>query len=629
MRIAITVLLAVAVIAVQAFYGGLMRSVFGVPAYFLLVLAGFLTLAAAFWKRAIPPRAGTVFCGLLAGAYVIFRSFESPGPELAQFYSWLALGTLAAFLITSVVVTTPAARYTLLVVLLMAALAHVGVAAFQFSEGNWFWPLPWFSEQMRQWYGGNADTSHGWSRGSGFFLNANHLAWFLNVCAFLGLAVACLGRLPLWAKIVIGYATACCITGTVLTLSRGGMVGLLSGLTVFFVLSMVVLGVGARDRRAVVFLILLLAAASAVAGGFFLFSQSPRVQTRLEAISGDVYRLSLWPAAIRQFQIEPWTGTGAGSFTRLSRMLRDYNSDRDDTFAHNDWAQLAADYGLVGLVLVALFFVVALAGGLKDFTVALRERMAISSRPQSNSAAFSMGAFSAAVACGAHAFFDFNMQLPANAVLAGIVFGLLANPGASEPHHRKGWGRISRVGTALAAVICAAVLANELRTSARSEWLALRTENALLTRDYADAIRDGRAALALSPDHARLQRLVGESLLRSAPDSETSTRDYVAAVFHLRRSVEIDPGERWSWLILALASTAAGQPENAEREHLEAIRLDPGAPAPREYYALFLENEGRTADAIRAYEAAVHLRGATFAHQRLRALRELQRNPAR
>ncbi|MDX2080689.1 MAG: O-antigen ligase family protein [Terrimicrobiaceae bacterium] len=626
MRIAITVLLALAVIAAQAFYGGLIRSVFSVPAYSLLVLAGVLSAAAVFWRRAIPPRPAVVAAALAAGAYVVLRSMSSPGEELSQFYTWLALATLTAFLVTSVVTTTPSARYTLLGILLAAALVHVGIAAIQFSGEKGFWPLPWFSEQIRQWYGERLARG---GRGSGLFLNGNHLAWFLNVVAFLGLAVTCLGRLPLWAKILIGYATACCITGTVLTLSRGGMVGLLSGLTVFLVLSLAVLGIGARDRRAAVLLILLLAAATAVGGGFFLFSQSPRVQARLEGISRDIYRTSLWPAAVRQFQIEPWTGTGAGSFTRLSRMLRDYKSDADDTFAHNDWAQLAADYGAIGLLLVALVFALALSGGLTDFLTALRERMAISSRPQSNSAAFAMGAIAAGTACGAHSFFDFNMQIPANAILAGIVFGLLANPGAAQQPARKGWGRATRIGTALAATLAASWLAVELRASARPEWHALRAENALLQKDFTTAAAAARHGLESSPDHARLRRILGESLLRQAPESETTTRDQIAAVFNLRRSVELDPDERWSRLMLAIAYATTGQPIDAEREHLEAVRLDPGAPAPREYYALFLENSGRTADAIRAYETCLLIRGTTFAHQRLRALRESLKKPAR
>lgn len=614
-RILVAALLALAIILAQLFYGGLMRTVFSVPSYGLIAISGVLGIAALFWRRAVPPRAGPLVVTLVAAGYLLWRALHSPGQDLSLFYTFLITACAAVYCLFACVLTTPSSRYVFVSVLLAAAVGQMIVAAIQFTAPGYYWPLPWFSEQIRTWY---VKPGAVYLRGHGIFLNGNHLAWFLNIAAFFALGVACLGRCKVWVKVVFAYLAALCVAGTVLTLSRGGMIGLCTGLAVFLILSAFALGIGARDRRVAILLVTLAAVATGIGGGYFLFSGSATVQARMSKILEDSYRTALWPAALRQAQIEPLTGTGAGSFTQLSRRLRDYNSDSDDTFAHNDWAQTMSDFGFIGLMAVAAILLANWRSGFAGFVNALRQRMAVSSRPQSNSAAFTMGALSALAACAAHSFFDFNMQIPANALLAAACAGILANSGVSSGSRR---GGASRWLCGLAACAAGVFLGLLLEKSARAEWQALQAENALILGDPSAAARAAESGLENAPDHSRLRRLVGEALLQSAPTSGDPRGTFVRSAYYLRRSTERDTEERWNQLMLAISLTSLRKFEAARAAHIEAIRLDPGNPAVHEYYALFLEGVGRRPEAMRAYEVSLALPGASFAGPRLRALR--------
>lgn len=623
MRVIVAVLLALAIIAAQFIYGGLMRTAFGLPCYALVAVAGILGATAVFWRRAVPPSPGALIATLIAGGFFLWRSLHTSVQDLSLFYTCLVAACVVVYCLCACVVTSPASRYTFVSLLLLAALGQVVVAAIQFSEPGYFWPLPWFSEQIRSWYCKPEAT---YARGHGIYLNANHLAWFLNGMTFLALGMACLGRSKVWMKIVLAYVAAVCVAGTVLTLSRGGMVGLGAGLVVFLFLSLVALGIGARDRRLVILLVTLAILTAGLGGGYYLFSQSMTAQARMTKIMEDTYRTNLWPAALRQAQLEPLTGTGAGTFTRLSRQLRDYSSDSDDTFAHNDWAQTMADFGYIGLVLIAAALLFNWLAGYHGFVDALRQRMSVASRPQSNSAAFGIGALSALAAFAAHSFFDFNMQIPANALLAAACAGILANSGVA-PWGHTGKRRIARWLAGTASCACGILLSVLLFHHWEAEWCCLQGENALIQKDVLKAEELANRGLGVDPRQASLRRLLGEVLIQEAPSSKNPRENFVLSTYHLRRSTEFDPGERWNHLMLAISLTSLRQKQAAETEHIEAIRLDPGNPAVHEYYALFLEGAGKTDEAIRAYEVSLAVPGTKFSAQRLQALRQRAKLP--
>src|SRR5437588_6091574 len=137
----------------------------------------------------------------------------------------------------------------------------------------------------------------------------------------------------------------------------------------------------------------------------------------------------MWHAALEQWKLRPFFGTGSGTFLFYGRMFRTDRMQQDPTYVHNDYLHLLAEYGAVGMLLFLLFLGAHLRYGWKNFRRLGPRRAALSSRLLSNSLALNLGALSAVAAYIVHSVVDFNLHIPANALLLAFVFGILANAG--------------------------------------------------------------------------------------------------------------------------------------------------------------------------------------------------------
>ena len=144
-------------------------------------------------------------------------------------------------------------------------------------------------------------------------------------------------------------------------------------------------------------------------------------------------RLLLWSSALDQFHLSPVIGTGGFSFLYYGRLFRHPSVQNDPIHVHNDYLQLLADYGIVGAVLFLVLLAAHLAAGGKLFRRLVR-RTAAYGESRSNSLALCIGALSVVAAYIVHSVVDFNMQMPANALLIGVVFAILAS---STPSSRE------------------------------------------------------------------------------------------------------------------------------------------------------------------------------------------------
>src|SRR5262245_35968156 len=73
-------------------------------------------------------------------------------------------------------------------------------------------------------------------RGSGTYINPNHLAGLLEMLAPLGLAFTLTGRVGHLLRVFLGYSTIVLLAGLGVTVSRGGWVAIGVALSVFFIL---------------------------------------------------------------------------------------------------------------------------------------------------------------------------------------------------------------------------------------------------------------------------------------------------------------------------------------------------------------------------------------------------------
>src|SRR5205814_187984 len=122
------------------------------------------------------------------------------------------------------------------------------------------------------------------------------------------------------------------------------------GLLVFGLLSLVSIGRLAPGRVLVLTIAGLLLIGGAAWGVRQVMSKSFLVSSRAEkTLTVDVSRMQMWQAAWKQFRLQPAVGTGSGTYLYYGRQFRHPGLQTDPTHAHNDYLELLAEYGIVGI----------------------------------------------------------------------------------------------------------------------------------------------------------------------------------------------------------------------------------------------------------------------------------------
>ena len=288
-------------------------------------------------------------------------------------------------------------------------------------------------------------------RGSGTYVCPDHLAGFLEVLLPLGLAYTVTGRIKPLMRVLLGYAVLVVLGGVAVTLSRGGWIS--TSLALAGLLGILVLRRGYRIPA-----LLALAALAVVA--LVVVPKSFAVQVRLRRLAkeggaiDDSMRFALWRPAYRMWQDHPWWGVGPGHFDARFRSYRPEGVQQRPERVHNDYLNTLADWGITGTALVASAWL-ALGLGVASTWRSMRHSVGdLGGRSGSNKFAFVVGASMGLLAILVHSWVDFNMHIPANALLVVTIMALLSS------HLRFATERWwLRVGPALQILLSAVLLA--------------------------------------------------------------------------------------------------------------------------------------------------------------------------
>jgi hypothetical protein len=291
----------------------------------------------------------------------------------------------------------------------------------------------------------------------GPFVNKNHFAGYVELCACLALGLAAgladearsrsdwMGWLdsPRAGWVVAAYGAAAALALAVpVSLSRGGAASLALGLMAFALIRLTT----SSERGSSVRAAALIAAAlvTLVVSTAVLVPDSAR-RRMLSMATGDPYRLSVWQSSFQLFARSPMVGVGLGAFEdALPRFKAGMGYVRIE-HAENDYVEMLADSGAAGLGLTLLAAAGVFVTGWRGVS-AENHRLARGIRS---------GALAGLCAMAAHSFVDFNLRIPSNALLAGLLLAL-AIPGAKDIEKRGVVGRLAAVllpGAALAAVL--------------------------------------------------------------------------------------------------------------------------------------------------------------------------------
>jgi O-antigen ligase len=362
----------------------------------------------------------------------------------------------------------------------------------------------------------------------GSYVNHNHFAGLLEMgivlaaSMALGLARSRGGATPG----VVGFAGLALglVAVHLASRSRGGLISLVAGLIVAGSLWAWV----AIHRSGVRLRLAPFALGVVVALGFGVAVVPDATRAHLATIlrgrtdaSGD-YRLDMARDTLRLAAAHPVLGAGLGAYADAIPAFKSAHGEVRTTHAEDDVLEFVAETGLAGLALAAWLAVLAARG--------LVDRLRHGRDPYRKSLA--VGAAGAVAALAVHSLFDFNLRLPANALVFASLLGLAASPR----------DEVRRVGTRAVPVVAAALLVG---LAAVAGWRAA-----------------GAAALdrALGDGDPQMRVAALDGVLRRHP--------YLAEGFRARALA-------WRDLALGRREFAFSRLERAERDGSAAVRLRP------------------------------------------------------
>lgn len=133
-----------------------------------------------------------------------------------------------------------------------------------------------------------------------------------------------------------------------------------------------------------------------------------------QEFSGDESRVSMWPGEVKLIAEHPIVGTGLGTFPVAYTQVQTTFLTKFVNHAHNDYLEIASDLGIPAALLLFGAIILVLARCIRNF---LRGE-------GKYGPAISLACVGSIVAILLHSFTDFNLHIPANALLFAVILGL-------------------------------------------------------------------------------------------------------------------------------------------------------------------------------------------------------------
>jgi hypothetical protein len=270
---------------------------------------------------------------------------------------------------------------------------------------------------------------------TGTYINRNHFAGFLEMVIPFGVALVLYENAKLPRKVVPGrnvntrikrmlgekklsriglwvFAAMVMVAGLFFSLSRMGIISAVASLAVMAAFAgfqrKAGLWVAAGIMTCGIILVLWMGAGPAL-GRFGTISE--------EYARVDESRWSLWKDTARLIGGHPLLGSGLGTFPVAFTRVQSTFLGQFVNHAHNDYLELASD---LGIPMAAVFF---------GSTAALLARVArkAASSEVSFERAMALGCLGSIAAILLHSLTDFNLYIPANALVFSLILGLAAS----------------------------------------------------------------------------------------------------------------------------------------------------------------------------------------------------------
>ncbi|MBZ5647576.1 MAG: O-antigen ligase family protein [Acidobacteriia bacterium] len=251
----------------------------------------------------------------------------------------------------------------------------------------------------------------GWTYGP--YVDHSHYAGLMEMLLPLPLVMAVLGVQRGNKRVLLWLFTGTMMASIFLSQSRGGVLAMLIELA--FLAAVAVPRSSARRHHRTGF------AAVAAAIVFLAFVAWLGGDALLERFSVPRQQDLVGPGrplilkdSVRLIAHKPVTGWGLGTYPLVFPQVRSFYTSLFINHAHNDYAELVAETGIVGAVVIAWFLFALYRAGLSK----------VRNRQSRTIDAVTLYSLTSCTAIVAHSFWDFNLQIPANAALFFALCGL-------------------------------------------------------------------------------------------------------------------------------------------------------------------------------------------------------------
>jgi len=521
----------------------------GVP---LLLMA--VAVAFGAWRRDASVKIGWV-TGLIAVTVVYYavRMFYSPIADFARSDALLLTGVVLAFW-WSLSNGVKNSFVVWLGALWVIAIANVAVAMVQAYQDVNFYPI----------YGERATLDFP----SGLYLHYNHFSNFLLGVGMLSFGFGIAGRMKRWTRLACLLMYGICCYGIYLAHSRGAWLGLGCGSALVVVGWLANLWRCKTSWAGVALIVATVLAPMVITGAWHVGSSA--VSNRN---TGDSGRLEFASIAVDLIQEKPIWGGGSRSYFFDS--FEKWNPKElwvgsgDIQYVHNEYLQAAVDYGLVGMVLVLLIFLIVTFRGVVLLTIS-------DAKAESNPGIV-LGTMSALFAMGVQAFFSFVYHVLPDVILMGCCVGWLVRQPWALDHKQKAIQAGSRISWRYGAVgVMLAIAAVLVSARDAAGWLALYQRMDFKRASSEERIARYKRAIAVRPDFRVISAMtkVMVQMNHSTDDSlEVKRTRLESAIAWQELSHKRCPNSYLESLNLALMYDAAGRLAESEPLYEKVLKV--------------------------------------------------------
>jgi len=414
-------------------------------------------------------------------------------------------------------------------------------------------------------------------RATGTFISPNNLSGFLEMILPLGLAYTITSRMKALPKVFTGYASLAIIAGIVVTVSRGSWVATALALALFFFILMF------HHTHRVPAMTLL---ACIIIGGIFFVprnvffaSRAKTLQNLNDNVAGEGDgdgRFGIWHAAVQLWHEDPWWGIGPAHFNYRFGKYRPEIIQASPDRVHNDYLNTLTDYGIIGAAIVLIAWVMLFACAVWTWRYVRGSPNTLGDH-RSNKLALVLGASIGLVAILIHSFLDFNMHIPANAIVTVTLMALLASYVRFATERFWFTARIgSKIALTLALVCGIIYLSTQAARSAHeSVWLMRAQKSAAASDAQITALQK---ALAVEPKNFETARAIGEAFrLQSWQNNDDYKEKALEAMKWFKRATELNPYDDSSYLHYGMCLDQIDEHDQAFAYFDRANRMDPNS----------------------------------------------------